>query len=243
MELYDITFAGQTFRFTSYGEDITVNGLYYQAIPISRNEIDVSLEANGLVFTAPISVDPFRLFVSNPTIKLARIVITKYPELYKIFEGNIIKSEYDYDKREVKITLGSKFYLTEAEVPKRTYSRTCSFDFCGEGCGLDKSNYSFILPEGSFTYSGFEIKSNLIPTISFFCDGGYIETDKQEYQFIVKKDNDIIYLIRPLVYEPKQITVIGSCDKTLAMCKQYGNEQNFGGFPYIPQKNLYSEGF
>ncbi len=247
MELYEVNFMEKTYYYCSGAENISFNGINYKAIPVERNEINLDINTNGAVITFPIDVKPFAYFVTNPNVKLATIKIKKYPQNFVFFEGSVLTCDFNYVKRIVRVTIGSKFILKDVTIPKRSYSRYCSFNFCDENCGLALSNYKVVLESGAYTMPQADIiVSDLLKNLSFNLMSGYIITSKEEKQFIMDydKNNGRITLLKPLFFtDINHINVYAGCTKTLDDCIAYNNTSRFGGFPYIPNKNLYSEGF
>lgn len=243
MELYDITFMDKEYHYTSYSEDLDVDGTIYKAIPINREEVIIGLDTSSFVFKAPYKYEPFNMLIYNPIVKLGKVRVRSYPLMYKVFEGVIINSSFDYTKHLVTIKVGSLYFIKETEVPKRTFSRECSFDFCDKDCGLNISNYTVVLESNQFDYINGTIKSNDIANIPYSLDGGMVKTEKGEYQWILKRDNDTIYLLKSFLYSPKKIEIYPTCNKSFDDCNNYNNTNNFGGFPYIPYKNATTEGY
>jgi len=247
MELYEIYYMGKTYFYCSGAEDLFFNGITYRAIPIERNEINLTVDTNGAIVTFPIDAQPFAYFVTNPNVKLATIKIKKYPQNFVFFEGSVLTCDFNYVKRIVKVTIGSKYILKDVTIPKRSYSRYCSFNFCDENCGLNLANYKVTLASGTYEMPRADtIVSDLLKDLSFNLISGYIVTSKDEKQFIMdyNKSSGTITLLKPIFFtDISHINVYAGCTKTLNDCIAYNNAKRFGGFPYIPNKNLYSEGF
>jgi len=246
MELYELNFMNKYYYYTSGAEPVDFNGKHYTPVPIERNEINLDIDMNGAIITAPIDTKPFAYMVTNPSVSLPEIKIIKYPAGFVFFKGVVISCDFDYTKRQVKVSIGSKYNLKEVTVPKRSYSKLCSFNFCDENCGLNQEDFKILLDNGTFSVEGFNIQSNLLKNREYDLVSGYIVTSKNETQYIVDYDktNGIITLLKPLLFtDINNITVYYGCSKTTDSCEKYNNLDNFGGFPFIPQKNISTSGF
>jgi len=246
MELYDVGFMGKTYYYNTGPEPIEFNGRVYKPIPIEREEINLDIDSNGAVVTAPIDVKPFAYLVTNPNVQLPTIKIIKYPFGFTFFEGVVNSCEFDYSKRQVKLMIGSKYNLKEVTIPKRSYSSLCSFNFCDENCGLNIDDFKVELQVGEFNINGFTIQSDLLKNLYYDLISGFVVTDKQETQYITAYDESAgeITLLKPFLFtDIINIKVYYGCSKTTESCEKYNNISHFGGFPYIPQKNLSTSGF
>jgi uncharacterized phage protein (TIGR02218 family) len=246
MELYEFTIENKTYNFTSANEDINYNGTLYKAIPISRSEISYELEDTGAKIEVSIRETPFNKLIQFSTKKLASVKIYRYPEDILLFTGKIMKVEINYAKQKAILYLGHNYRFENAQIPKRTYSATCPWEFCSKECGLNIADYQFTLETSDFTLIDAKtIKSNKFQNLNFQLIGGYIKTNLDEFQFINSHNGDTIELLMPLIdTNISYILISGGCDKSINTCDSiYHNKKNFGGFPFIPHNNLTSDGF
>ncbi len=74
--------------------------------------------------------------------------------------------------------------------------------------------------------------------------GGWVELDNGEAQYITWHGGDTITLLAALsTWDTGYVlSCRPGCDKSQASCNTFNNIGNFGGFPYIPYENIYSDG-
>jgi len=246
MELYKIRHLNKLYYFTSHKEDITVEGITYKAIPISRQEITRSLEDNGLKITAPLKDEPFgQLFLQAVSV-LSTVEIIRYPENIVLYKGSILKSTFNYEKETVTLLVSQNIILKNTEFPVRSYSSTCGYNFGDRYCGIDKENYSFIVNSSNFTFNEIDnsIQSSVFATKKYL-KGGFLIADNRYYSYIMEHNNNKITLLStfPNPQAILKIKIIPTCDKSPQACQYYNNLDHFGGFPYIPDNNIVTGGF
>ena len=246
MELFKIKHFDAHYYFTSYKEDITVGGIVYKAIPITRKEITRSLDDNGLKITAPLTIAPFNKMFVQTVSSLSEIEIIRYPENITLYKGNVLKTTLDYQKETIDIAIAQHIMLGNNEFPNRSYSASCGYNFGDEYCKVNKENYSIIVSSSDFTINndGSVISSSAFSSVSYL-KGGYLVADSKYYSYIIEQNGSALTLLTalPSPLSILSVTVTPSCPKSLEACSYYNNLSHFGGFPYIPDNNLTTGGF
>jgi len=127
------------------------------------------------------------------------------------------------------------------------YQKNCRHALYGRGCNI--SDASFAVAATAIAASGFNITIDVDSTINDFT-GGTLKTSDGFLRYIINHSGTTLQLIRPLLSLEEEvngsnglapITLYPGCDHIPATCKtKFNNLDNFGGFPWIPGKNPFS---
>ena len=79
-----------------------------------------------------------------------------------------------------------------------------------------------------------------------WADGGFVCYGVLDYRLVLTQVGDVLTLVLPF-YEPvlgNKVTAYAGCDHCLTGdCQhKFVNTDNFGGFPYVPTKNIFATG-
>jgi len=245
VELFKFTSNLNNWLYNNGTTNITFGGEVYEGIAIERSEIEVQVDKAELTIKMPYDKPPANLFKSIYPFNL-NIQIIDYESGITIWVGKVLSCSINLDKGEAELKCITSQILFENNIPNRTYSIPCSWDLYSPECGVLSSNYVLTLNVDELTVSGTQISH---PSIGNYADGwftmGYVEL-QFEYNFITKHVGDTITILYPLqtLDENNIIKIYAGCDKKLSTCKnKFNNSPNFGGFPFIPKTNFYTEGW
>ncbi len=137
--------------------------------------------------------------------------------------------------------------------------RTCPYALYGYGCGLNYADFAEtaqitdingtqvifkLLPKGGWGLSwGFSWGGLAIETReNGWFAGGMILTENNTLEYLLTHENDEVGLFRPI----KELAVgdivqlFPGCDLTFPTCRdKFGNAINFGGLPWMPERNAF----
>jgi uncharacterized phage protein (TIGR02218 family) len=154
-----------------------------------------------------------------------------------------------FDKGTVEIKLKQRFSAFDSEIPRKTYSQFCPHHLGDEYCTVNLSTYSITIPYEEFVISGTKITSDYLRGYaSDYFLYGYVKANTGEAVWILNYDstNGVATLVTEFFSadDITSIEVIPGCDKTINNCSdKFSNTDNFGGYPYIPDRNPTTEGF
>ena len=250
MELYEFEYLGQTYRYNTGEENIEIDGYVYSKKPINRQDFSFDVKQPELRVTIPIDTLPFSRIINVTALNKMYIKIKTYPDLFILFDGEITNLTTNFPKSTIELKCESKLSLANVQVPYRTFSPSCTWRLYDEYCGLNKSGYSITADKADIVVNSTD------PSIIYYSgladkpDGwyswGYVELDSGEIKLILKHEGSSVELITPLesLTYASTLTFTAGCDKNIETCKnKFGNEINFGGFPFIPNINPVTEGF
>jgi uncharacterized phage protein (TIGR02218 family) len=225
---------------------IDSGGNTYIPQPISRQDFTYDFSISNLKLTTPASLAPFAIFKDTAPILPVIVRISDYPTLSKKFEGKVLVVSFSGDKGTAEVSLGATSALENSTAPHRNFSKFCAFSLYDENCTIDPAYHKVTATASEITNTGLTYRHDNFaqkPHSTFIY--GYIILDTGEAQYITEHWDDGIKTLGKLVTLDiaGTVTVQAGCDKTLEVCQnKFNNEPNFGGFPYIPERNPATEG-
>lgn len=246
IELYQFTYGNNIYRFTSAQTAVSAIGYVWQPALLKRSGIDYSAEKSRSNLKLDVSrqfeiADLYRIMPPSEVILLA---VYRYHEgdneVAIIWTGRILAVEFAGSL--ATITCEPVTTSLKRTGLRRLYQRTCPHVLYGSACRVDKAN--FMLTATLTTVYGTALGCSafgLYPD-RFFA-GGYIEFEYNgvvERRFITVHTGTQITINVPLIglESGSSVKVYAGCDHTKQTCKdKFNNLLNYGGFPYIPQKN------
>ena len=164
-----------------------------------------------------------------------------------LFNGRISSCGFKIEKGTATLIATSTQEILDSQVPVKTYSYTCPFELYGGLCGKNSEDYKVSMTYGDLTVTPATISADIFATYADgYFEGGWLET-KYERTSILTHVGDTITVLFPLrkaLVLSDFVYAFPGCDKLLETCQtKYGNETNFGGFPWVPDKNPVFEEF
>jgi len=255
MELYIIKLSNsEKYYFTSNTTDITTTNfegstVTYKAIPISRKELVYDLENKNFVVIAPLTEPVFQNLDLISNVMPVFISIRDSSTHNIIYQGTISTAEHDYKKGVVDIKLKQRFTEFVSEIPKKTYSKFCPYRLGDKYCTVNLDTYSVDAASGEFTIDELTIYcDNIKGYETGYFTNGMVRANTGETIWILDYNGTSGYvkLITRFTSESKvsNLTFIPGCDRSIDTCvRRFNNKDNFGGFPYIPDRNPATKGF
>jgi len=152
-ELYRFYIGNTEWLYTSYHEEVLYGGKTYTPIPIGRSDFTHEAKKNEITITMPYDYEPASLFRGfNPPGTLWLEVLSD-TGVY-LFVGKVVGCRIRVDKAKAYLRAVSLQTLLNAQIPRRTYSYSCSWNLFDENCGLNRGNFTVYLPVDEVTVSG-----------------------------------------------------------------------------------------
>lgn len=262
VELYTVRYGSTVYRFTSAAQDLTFSTVNYRAVPLKRNSPTLNpreRKSTRLTIEAPTAEPPFDVFIGvQPATRMeVRIVrIQQYENLaspifgspeppaapltaYIIFEGYV--NSASYKDRTVKLLCNPFTEQFSRAIPRIAYQGLCNHVLYDAGCSISKA--SFLQTGLCSGVVGDKITINGFSGVDFV--GGYIATpSNDDWRMVLEQNTDTFTLLLPFSENPvgKIMSVYMGCDHKIATCRdKFSNVVNFGGYPYIPSINPYTQ--
>lgn len=256
VEIYSFRQGGGAFlNYTSAEQPIVVGGTTYTPVPIKRTTPQKAKEISQtrLEITMPsddVLLDPFRSILSavRLDVTISRVQLFEGSPagpstVYVVFKGYVASVVFNDEEASLELHPFNERF--RREMPRYTYQSLCNHELYDARCKV---------VEGFFDYSGLVsgVNGNLITVngasgagATAFV-GGFIRTlAGDNWRQILAQDGDTLTLLIPF-----NTVVIGTtmvlqqgCDHSLSTClSKFNNVVNFGGFPYVPEKNPFEQG-
>lgn len=256
IELYEFTLGSTTYYYTSTESDITVGSNTYVATQLSRSELVESsdLGKNNFTITAPDQFPVSLLFENGPPEGIVTLIIKR------VQLGNLSTSQtevigmgrittVDFPPLRSEITLETVFTSIRAAGIHRVYSINCGFTLYGDECKVDKLSYQSTATDVTQT-GNLMTGSSLNDQDSGYYAGGIAVWQPQAGTYVTRGikshtnngtspgEIEITYEMPNYPSGGATLTLYPGCDHSMSTCiNKYDNLDNYGGFPYMTQKN------
>lgn len=246
VELYTFSRGSIAWRFTSADRDI-VDVQTYKAEVISRGPIEQGSETirSSLTLNVAHTFAIAELYKIAPPSDVINLLLRQYhygdAEFKTIWQGEIVSVGFAGGDAEIALQpLASNMSTTGL---RRCYQKSCPFVLYGADCTVN--------PAAFRTTGNVVVVSGLTVTVleaaskpDGFFDGGYLEWQISGSEFerrFIKTHigTDILVDVIPLdLGVGASARLYPGCDHSLATCNsKFSNVLNYGGMPYIPNKN------
>ena len=249
-ELYEIKNSiGNEYYYCSANFDVVYNGNNYIAKAINRSSIEQdNFKKDTLTLNSSMFLNPIPEFFNLTTKDLYTIKIINSKNII-VFFGTITSVEFEVDNDIATITCSNISKLLESSIPKKRFTNSCNNDLYDNDCTLNRELYKTILDNTNFTIiDSRTITVNINNNQSSFYTNGVIIINNQR-NMIMRDAYDsntnkhtfkLFYNIIDKVEDILEISFYQGCDKSYNTCRyKFNNNENFNGFPCIPNENLF----
>ena len=247
IELYEFFISPKFWRHTSADEDKTFQSNTFTAIPIRRTKIEQNPDParNPISINVSKTMEFARKFRASPPDGVVTLKIFRKHEsdagFVTAWIGRVVNVSFKND--EAIISGESILTAVKRIALRRTYQKACPYVLYGSGCNLSKASFQV-----NATLSGVSGATLISSTFGTFTNGhftgGFVEWSDTEgvlnTRFIISHTGNNIVVESPFISIPANANVAAfpGCDRQLTTCiNKFSNEVNYGGFPYIPEKN------
>jgi len=255
-ELYTITVGSQVYRYTSAEDSITDGASTFTALEgLERS----SLSAGGptdnigaISIKVPGTNAVAAQYVEGVPGQLSTVEIDRYQRgdgsTARIFEGKIRAVTFTDGGNTAEIEVLPSFEAISREIPRFKFSSLCNNVLYDARCQVDDTSASFRLSAAACTaVSGRTITvTGADANGDGHYTGGFVENAAgDDRRLILDQTGTVLTLLLPFTDSPlgTNVTVLAGCDHTIDTCQsKFDNVVNFGGFPFVPTKNIFSSG-
>lgn len=248
VELFRIIHRGTTYLLTSAETPQEHNAETYEPAPLSRSQVQVKGELSKASLSVMLAVDhPLAVAVltswaeTSTTLTLFR---KRTSGTSTIWKGRLTASAPE--EQSVELTFESVFTSMRRSGARARFLRTCRHALYGRGCTLDPEDFA-----DAATLSGIDGLVATVPEASAqasgYYSGGMMRAPDGTLVYIAAHSGSSLTLNRPspsllqaLADEGPgvDITIYPGCDHAYVTCDvKFDNDDNYGGFDYIPTKN------
>ena len=253
VELYEFRLDTEIFRFTSHQVAYTIPvQVEFAPENITRGELITGVgaeEQENLTVTLPTANDFISRYVQIAPgkpgqLKILRTHVTDLAqETRTIFEGTIKNVTFSQDGLTANVVLTALMAASARGTPRFTYATQCNHILYDAGCKINFNNVNFLhaglvtgVSGNVITVTGAAAKN----VLTDFFQAGLMSFDGESRTIQIQSGDDLT-ITAPFATSP-----LGSVVEVRAGCQQrfqddcvskFSNGDNFGGFPYVPQKN------
>jgi hypothetical protein len=272
IELHRFSNAEEVFLYTNGPSPVIYNFETYEPIAISRTspkleqvqenrDMRVRLGIQNAfalryINDTPASPDRYQMFRQHST-DLAT------PQTIHVFTGDVTRVQFGKSEAEVFIkNVGS---ILERLIPRQTTRNACNHILYNAHCGAVQGDFSMVVDvtnisanglditvdggASTITDTGLQLSAQITADPAYFL-GGVITRDNIENRMVRVSTNPggnvsvltVSFQFQTLAVGTSLILSAG-CDLSFPVCgTRFDNKLRYGGFPFIPNKNLFEIG-
>lgn len=242
VELFRFSYGTTRYLYTSGDEDVSFSGEMYRAALITRSKISASTEIskNEVTITVPRDNAVAVLYLGTPPDAVINVTIRAFhkgdTEFVVLWQGRI--TGVTFVDSEANITCESLFTSLRRPGLRAMYQIPCRHELYSAMCGVISESHKV-----STTVTA--VNGNIVTVAASamangWATGGLFTTNSGAKRWIMKQQGGVLTLdnsVKGLAVGPS-VAVYAGCAQSLDVCwNKFNNGLNFGGFPYIPDKN------
>jgi len=233
--------------YTSTDQIISYLGKSYAPITIKRGKIrlDTNSLKTKLEITVPLT-NPFaRLWIAQPVEGIVSITIYRYHKnSFVVYWTGFVRG-VKFKTDTVSIVCSLKTTSMKRFGLMRKYQRNCTLPLYSPLCTVSEDDSDFYVDGTVNSVDGTTVDATILSSkVDGWFLGGKFKTDDDEVlQKIVYHSGTEIKIARSVLSLAAGDTfrAWAGCDHLKATCKtKFDNKLNYGGFPYLPNKNPFS---
>jgi uncharacterized phage protein (TIGR02218 family) len=256
--IWKITNGQGSLGFTTFSQDLTIDGLLYKA-SLGFNPTDIESSVNdpyNMELTSILNENGITAIdLSSGLFDYAGVLVALVdytnlpssltvnpPQHLALFSGKINKISYTEDNYTVELM--SKANLLTGKTNWVT-SKTCRYRFGDEKCGYDISVQKDTLSVSAPGSDNFHFTSGTSFSDDLYTGSTLTWTtgdNTGQILRVMKSNGQNFFTLTPTVNPIKagdNFQVVKQCNKTIVDCKKYSNFLNFGGEPDLPGIDQY----
>ncbi len=252
IELYEFGIGPERFRYTTAPGPVTYASNVYLPLAIKREALFFGADQRGeaLKITMPASNELVRRYINGVPGLLCSLRIERAQRFDGTstrviqFDGVVKSVAFTLDGIQAELAVLPLSGELNSVIPRFVYSSQCNHVLFDENCQVLSSLHRFLGPVASVTNDILTV-TGLSARGSGWATGGFVATTGGDYRLIIDHTGDNIRLLLPFYTSPigQNVEVFAGCDHTLNHCgPKFSNTINFGGYPFVPSKNVFQTG-
>lgn len=251
-EAYLFDSGSEEWRLTSFDREVTVNGETYTPAPMTRSEPEAGEDSMKSDLTITIAANSDMVSDMLQSLVEQPVIVTIYRKHWDdatwltYWKGRLVNFT---PGAETELQCESVFTSMRRPGLRAKYQRLCRHALysVGEGllslCEVEMADYA-VAAKISSAENVPTIETDLTGYDSSYFKGGFLRQGSYMYRFIYSVSGGGRYLTldRPLdLAVGTDITLYPGCNHTYSTCRdKFNNSINFGGFPWVPNKNPFT---
>ena len=260
VEFYKFTIQGRVYSYTTHSESVFLAGHgNFDPGNLKRSNViqSSSIYKDNITFTSSLGLTLLELFKgrSLPSVMTVEVLSAheadSFSEVLTLWGGRVVG--VTFKGHVASIRCESLATSRKRSGSRRKYSIMCPHFMFGTSCGVVKADFSHNTSVITKDSKSITVGSVFVAaTVDEYYAGGYIEyTDSFNLVRRVSitsstaatKTLDLVSHPTDLVVGDN-IVIIPGCAHTFNECHdKFSNAENFGGWPYFPQDNVFVRGY
>lgn len=252
LELYEFAIGPERFRYTTAPGPVTYASNVYTPLAIKREALFFGQDQRGeaIKVTMPASNDLVRRYINGvPGLQCSlRIERAQRPDGTGTrviqFDGVVKSVAFSLDGIQAELAMLPLSGELNSIIPRFVYSSQCNHVLFDENCQVLSSLHRHVgavtvATNDTITVTGLSTKG------SGWATGGFVALPGGDYRLVIDHTGDVARLLLPFPTSPvgQTVEVFAGCDHTLNHCgPKFSNAINFGGYPFVPSKNVFQSG-
>lgn len=255
VEVYEFTIGAEVFRLTSNEVDVTLLANIYQATVIKRGRLQLTGddEQDRVTVEMPSTAPFVQRFISSAPGGRVGAKIRRFhrndPDLQVVtlFDGAVQAVKFDMESRRAHVLLAPATVAFQRQMPRMTFQGLCNHMLYDARCKIVESDPANrkLLPVTAVSGSSITCTGAGSFGLADFFEAGFV-TFQGDHRLVVKQTGDVLELLEPFAASPlgSVVTAQKGCKHRLVVdCQdRFNNVINFGGFPFVPLKNIFETG-
>lgn len=257
VELYAISLGSDTFNFTSAEEETVVGVTTYDPIEVSRSEVSVSTEerTQTINFTMPYDHPFIQKYVNVVPGQRATLTIlrqhrydTPTPGTITVFKGIVRSVAFTKNTQVATVAVMPLTGALGRSMPRFTYQGVCANVLFDTDCKVDAGTFEHVGNASVVNADLVTVDGLLAAKGANWAEGGYLQlVGGADWRLILSQSGDIVRLLLPFPSNASvlntNVSAFAGCAHTIAVCKtKFNNVVNYGGFQFVPTKNIFETG-
>lgn len=253
-ELYKFEGTYGNYYYTSGQGDVTYLGNTYRAVEMRRTNVKVGTqEDDGLDISidVPIALPVVRDYAFRIAPPKLQLTVYRFhdpslaPGTVAIYWNGPVTVITVKGGRAAIRSPSVLSYALSGDVPSIYYQTPCNRVLFDQGCKVNRSLNSVTTTATPVTGRTLALASNGGRADGFFT-GGEVLLDSGERRMIVNHVGTTVEINFPFarMSDNSNVVVTAGCNRAYAgdCLNKFNNQQNFGGFPFIPSENPFETG-
>lgn len=250
IELYAFESASASFHLTPHEFAVDLHGQRYLSTPIGRSALSLGAEATKTALQ--LRLPPDHALVSHllasalsGEVTVVRLSVAQLPQAFSQgigtrWLGRVLGVEIADDIAQVACE-SAQVSLKRIGL-RRLYSRQCTHVLYSDACGAQPVSQSATVQ--SVAGRRVVLTGGTPPTLLDALPGGLLQLANGARHMIVGADSVGVELLAPLLLPAGAVVqLVAGCDHSTTTCAaRFNNLNNYGGFPFLPNKNPFSTG-
>mgnify|MGYP003646526936 FL=1 len=252
IELYTISIGSTTYKYTSGSVAVTIGVDTWEPEPLMRSSIKKSRERNEIVkVTFPHSNTFASGFLGIAPGQRAYISILRLQRdsspvsTILIYKGQVSSAKYVKDGDQIELQTRSVEAATGRAIPRFTFMGMCNHILFDNGCKQTSVGFTYTGAVATVVDNVYTVTGADGQVDGFWTGGWCSPVGANDYRLVLAHTGTDLTLLLPFASDitGQDLEVYAGCDHGITACgTKFDNVLNFGGFPFVPNKNPFATG-